>query len=116
MSAETSDSSETDRVIAHEAIWSNHALNHWTHGRRNDVPEREPDDAYREAVPVHYPSARGGCWGRYHPDGDCILILTDARKDGDCWPLVKTVIDLSDRSVEEQRYVRQQAENGGVVQ
>jgi len=93
--------------------WSDHALNEWTNPRRNDVPDRDPGEGWANSQRVDYPSADAQTWGRYHPDGDCVLIVTGDEIDGQRRRVVVTVLNLDDRPVWEQVYVRCQVRYGG---
>jgi hypothetical protein len=106
MSADTAPSTPTA-----EPIWTDHGRGQWHNPRRNDVCDREPSRGWRESVPVEYPDAYDGAWGRYHPPGDCVLIC--CRDQMTRRPVVKTVINLPDRPPWEQEYVRCQVAFGG---
>lgn len=102
-------SAERQRARQSAPHWTHHARRQWTDSARNDVPDRARDRAWREAVPVDYPSAYDGATARYHRDGDAILIVKYDVVDGQRRPVIITVINLRDRSLQEQAYVRAQA-------
>lgn len=90
--------------------WTKHGRKQWRNRRRNDVPDRDLDQAWAESIPVDYPSARDGARGRYHADGDCVLLVKDDDDPrGRLRPHVVTVLNLDDRDRWEQYYVRCQA-------
>lgn len=94
-------------------FWSVHARERWFDPTRNDVSGRSPECGWRESVPVDYPSADGDTRGRYHADGDCVLLVKDDIVRGQSRRVVVTVINLRDRELWEQEYVRCQARHGG---
>jgi len=95
-----------------EPHWTDHGRDQWTNPRRNDVPDRDPEMAWHDSERVDYPSAKPEHWGRYHPDGDCVLIVTGDEIDGQPRRVIVTVIDLTDRPIWEQVYVRCQVRYG----
>jgi hypothetical protein len=96
-----------------EPHWSAHARDKWSDPRRNDVPDRDPEKAWHDTQRVDYPSAKPEHWGRYYPDGDCVLIVTGDEIDGAPRRVVVTVLPLSDRPIWERVYVRCQVRYGG---
>lgn len=94
-------------------LWSDHARDNWHNPRRNDCPDRDIGRAFRESEHVDYPSAKGDYYGRYHPDGDVVLICKSDRIDGQLYEVVVTAIRLRDRPLWEQEYVRYQFHYGG---
>ncbi|ELY96618.1 hypothetical protein [Natrialba taiwanensis] len=104
MSAKSSGECDTVPVV-----WTQHGREQWHNERRNAAADRSTERAWRESVEVDYPSARDGARGRYHPDGDCVLIV---KRDAGGADVVVTVINLNDRGVREQAYVRYQAAYG----
>jgi len=58
---------------------------------------------WREAEPVDYPSAQGRSYARYHPGYDLVLLAR--------WGELLTVIELTDRPLQEQHHVREQLED-----
>jgi hypothetical protein len=90
---------------------TNEAYTRWNNPRRNDVHDRDLERGYHESVRVDYPDAYGGAWGRYHVDGDCVLIV--CRDQATSRPVVKTVLNLPDRLPWVQEYVRCQVAYGG---
>lgn len=96
-----------------DARWTAHGLEKWHNARRNDVHMRDPDRGWRESVHVDYPGARDGARGRYHVDGEIILIVKDHITSDGRQPVIVTCINLDDRPVWEREYVRCQVEFGG---
>lgn len=77
------------------------------HIRQETWPTRSPPhaevgprEAWKEAEPVHYPSAKRSCVARYHPETDTLLL---ARQGG-----LVTVLRLMDRPWSERIYIRNQ--------
>lgn len=110
------DARETPRpakLVESRPIWTYHGLNQWHNDRRNDVSDRDPDCGYQETVRIDYPSAYDGAFGRYHPEGDCVLIVKrDLDDEGLVRPYVVTVLALGDRPAWEREYVRCQVVYG----
>ena len=107
----SSDASTGQSIL--EPQWTKHGRRMWHNDRRNDVHDRDRDRGWHESVPVDYPSAYDGARGRYHADGDCVLIVKFDVTPCGIQPFVITVLNLRDRPVEEQAYVRAQAQFGG---
>jgi hypothetical protein len=79
---------------------SAHARRRWE--KRSPQPNLDLREAWSEADPVHYPSLKPpGELARYHGSTDLVLIVAE---DG----AMTTCIPLSDRSPNEQQYVRNQ--------
>lgn len=106
-------STDTASRTGAEPIWTDHGREMWYNPRRNDIPDRNHGLAYPQSVRVEYPSAYDGAVGRYHGDGDVVLIVKHERVRGRRRPIIVTVIDLTDRPLWEQEYVRYQAVYGG---
>lgn len=94
-------------------VWTKHARAQWREPRRNDVSGRALDRGFRESQRVEYPSAKEGAHGRYHAEGECVLICKYDHIDGVVRPVVVTVINLRDRPPWERYYVRCQTRFGG---
>jgi hypothetical protein len=105
----------TDTVSQPESgpVWTDHGRKMWHNPRRNDVHSRDRARAWGESVRVEYPSAYDGAFGRYHRDGDVVLICKRTQTPDGRRPVIVTVIDLTDRPLWEQEYVRYQAVYGG---
>ncbi|UHQ97923.1 hypothetical protein HYG81_18860 [Natrinema zhouii] len=79
---------------------SAHARRRWE--KRSSQRHLDPRAAWSEAEPVHYPSLKPPSeHARYHESTDLVLLVA---QDG----TMTTCIPLSDRSPDEQQYVRNQ--------
>lgn len=91
---------ERRRAAEHSvAEITGHVEDQWLE-RRLDVGDLDLEEAWREADPIHYPSAHRGAVARYHRRTDTVLL---ARQGG-----LVTCIELMDRPLEERLYVRKQ--------
>ncbi|MFC6765481.1 hypothetical protein [Natrinema soli] len=82
---------------------SGHARRRWE--TRSHQPHLDPRAAWSEAKSVHYPSLKPPSeHARYHTETDLVLLVA---QDG----TMTTCIPLSDRSPDEQQYVRNQVTN-----
>ncbi|WP_226040804.1 hypothetical protein [Natrinema sp. DC36] len=79
---------------------SGHARHRWE--KRSPQPHLDLRAAWSEAESVHYPSIKPPSeHARYHTETDLVLLVA---QDG----TMTTCIPLSDRSPDEQQYVRNQ--------
>lgn len=96
-----SDVAERERRRAAEhslGTVSGHVEDRWPD--RALLEDVDVEDAWREADPIHYPSAHRGAVARYHRRTDTVLL---ARQGG-----LVTCIELMDRPWSERIYVRNQ--------
>ena len=101
--------SDPDLRLDPEVEWSGHAKDRWNE-RAGDVGYLR---AWAQSEEVDYPSAHSKARGRYHEATDTVLIVKRVRRNGGSvgWQfvdIVMSVIELTDREPDEQRYVRQQ--------
>ncbi|WP_137288601.1 hypothetical protein [Natronorubrum halophilum] len=105
MSATTSTTSddvaarERRRATEHSlGTVSGHVKDQWS--VRALIDDVDVEEAWQEAKPIHYPSAKRGAVARYHRRTDTVLL---ARQGG-----LVTCIKLMDRPWSERIYVRNQ--------
>jgi len=101
--------SDPDLRLDPAVEWSPHAKERWAE-RGGAVGYLR---AWAQSVEVDYPSAHSKTRGRYHEATDSVLIVKRVRRNGgrvgwEFVDIVVSVIELTDRSEDEQRYVRQQ--------
>lgn len=77
---------------------TDHARERWD--ERAPHAEADVDEAWKQAKPVHYPSASRGAVARYHRPTDTVIL---ARQGS-----IVTCIDLMDRQWSERIYIRRQ--------
>ncbi|SFS63720.1 hypothetical protein [Halostagnicola kamekurae] len=100
MSTSTEDIADRERLRAAEHVVgaTEHVEDQWPD--RALVDDVDIEQAWSEATPIHYPSARRGAVARYHRRSDTVIL---ARQGA-----ITTCIELMDRPWSERIYIRKQ--------